>query len=134
MNDICPRSRTANQGLQAAEKDGQRRGESAGKEGPRAGERDVGIGGTRGGVGAEQTHGCPRGVLRPRRMPYASCRRAQHLSPCVGLGLGPDRVRPLLSVLPASRWAGLLPGVPAGRARAGRARTPTLFCLITNLS
>lgn len=119
MNDICPRSRTANQGLQAAEKDGQRRGESAGKEGPRAGERDVGIGGTRGGVGAEQTHGCPRGVLRPRRMPYASCRRAQHLSPCVGLGLGPDRVRP-----PALRPARLAlgrvaPGGPRGQGAGG---------------
>lgn len=76
------------------------------------------------GWGAEQTLGCPPGVLRQRRMPCASSRRAQHLSPCVGLGLGPGRARPpcSLSCLPRA-GPGCSRGSPrAGRGLAGRAR------------
>lgn len=52
----------------------------------------------------------------------------------VPLVRAPSARVPWASAASAARWTRLRPGVPAGRSRAGRARAPTLFCLITNLS
>lgn len=84
-----------------------------------------------GGVGRSRRAGVPGGARRALGEPRAARRPAQRASSCVGQGGGraPWPLAP-----PAALWARLLPGVLAGRARAGRARTPTLFCLITNLS
>ena len=109
-------ARTQNQGRGWREERGARRG-ARGKGGPARGAVNAG---EAGGPGE------PRGVRESAAL--YSLRGEEALS------CAPPRPATASFYLSAARWTRLRPRVPAGRARAGRARALTLFCLITNLS